>query len=60
VAIAALDLAAGRLVRPFELTLPSPYSYYFVTLPGRPRERAIAAFLGWLQEEARNTPNLPP
>jgi LysR family glycine cleavage system transcriptional activator len=60
VAIAAFDLAAGRLVRPFDLALPSPYGYYFVTLPGRPRERAIAAFLGWLQEEVRNTPDMPP
>jgi LysR family glycine cleavage system transcriptional activator len=59
-AIAAFDLAAGRLVRPFDLVLPSLYGYYFVTLPGRSRERAIGAFLGWLQEEVRATPNLPP
>lgn len=59
IAIAAFDLAAGRLVCPFQLTLPSPYGYHFVTLPGRSRERAIGAFLAWLQEEARNTPNLP-
>jgi len=59
VAIAAFDLAAGRLVRPFDLTLPSAYGYHFVTSPGRTRERAIAAFLAWLQEEAASTPNLP-
>ena len=59
-AIAAFDLAAGRLVRPFDLILPSPYSYFFVTLPDRPRERAIGAFLAWLQEEVRNTPDMPP
>jgi len=59
IAIAAFDLAAGRLVRPFDVTLSSDYGYHFVTLPGRCRERAIAAFLAWLQEEVRRTPNLP-
>ncbi|MEM7619018.1 MAG: transcriptional regulator GcvA [Pseudomonadota bacterium] len=60
IAIAAPDLAAGRLVRPFELTLPSPYGYYFVTRKGRCREKPVAAFLAWLQEEAENFAFLPP
>lgn len=60
VAIAAFDLSAGRLVRPFELTLPSPFGYFFVTRAGRQRERAIAALLSWLQAEAAATPGLPP
>jgi LysR family transcriptional regulator, glycine cleavage system transcriptional activator len=60
VAIAALDLNAGRLVRPFELTLPSPFGYHFVTRAGRQRERAISAFLGWLRSEAAATTGLPP
>lgn len=60
VAIAAFDLSAGRLVRPFELTLPSPFGYYFVTRTGRQRERAISAFLSWIQGEAAATPGLPP
>lgn len=59
VAIAAFDLSAGRLVRPFELTLPSPFGYYFVTRGGRLRERAIAAFGSWLRDEAAATPDLP-
>lgn len=59
VAIATLDLNAGRLIRPFELTLPSPFGYYFVTRSGRQRERAIAAFLGWIENEAASTPGLP-
>lgn len=60
VAIAAFDLGAGRLVRPFELALPSPFGYYFVTRAGRQRERAVAALLSWLQAEAAATPGLPP
>lgn len=57
--IAAFDLAAGRLVRPFELSLPSPFGYYFVTRADRLREQPIRAFLAWLQDEARETPGLP-
>ena len=53
VAIAAPDLAAGRLVRPFALTLPSDFGYFVVTRPNRQRERPIAAFVDWLKEERR-------
>lgn len=59
VSIAAPDLLAGRLVRPFELTIPSEYSYFFVTRKERHREKAIAAFLKWLQEEAKEMSFLP-
>ena len=51
IAIAAPDLAAGRLIRPFALTLPSDFGYFVVTRPRRQRERPIAAFLSWLREE---------
>ncbi len=50
--LAADDLAAGRLVRPFELSVPVDFGYYIVC----PREKAdnpkVAAFAAWLQEEA--------
>jgi LysR family glycine cleavage system transcriptional activator len=59
VAIAAFDVAAGRLVRPFKLTLPSRFSYFFVTRPGRQREHAVAALREWLHAEARSTPGMP-
>jgi LysR family glycine cleavage system transcriptional activator len=59
VAIAAFDLAAGRLVRPFKLTLPSRFSYFFVTRPGRQREHAVSALREWLHAEARSTPGMP-
>lgn len=48
------DLAAGRLVKPFELTLPSDWGYYFVCpkhASGRP---ALEAFRDWLMIEAKH------
>ena len=50
-AVAAADLAAGRLVVPFEPRLPTPHAFWFVTAKGRMAEPHIAAFLGWLGEE---------
>ena len=50
--LAADDLAAGRLVRPFELSVPVDFGYHIVF----PREKAeipkIKAFAAWLHEEA--------
>ena len=59
VAIAAPDLAAGRLVRPFSRALPSRHGYFFVTRKGRRNEKPIAAFLTWLTSEARKLKFLP-
>ena len=46
------DLAAGRVVRLFEICVPVDFGYHIVI----PRERAkipkVAAFTAWLQEEA--------
>jgi LysR family glycine cleavage system transcriptional activator len=42
------DLAAGRLVRPFELELESPFSFWFVCRPDRLNEGKIAAFRAWI------------
>jgi LysR family glycine cleavage system transcriptional activator len=52
VTIAAPDLAAGRLVQPFDLSMPSPFGYFLVTRPRRQLEKPIAAFFTWLREEA--------
>ena len=50
-ALAADDLAAGRLVRPFELRLPSGFAYYLV-YPEADAERAkVVAFRDWLLAE---------
>lgn len=50
--IAAGDLAAGRLVRPFALALPHPFAYYLVTLPGALERPKVKAFRDWLRSEA--------
>lgn len=51
IAVGAADLEAGRLVRPFSLTLPTPHAFWFVTARGRLTEPPIRAFLEWLSEE---------
>ena len=43
------DLAAGRLVRPFKLTLPLEWSYFLVT-PKGVRRQEIQCFRGWLYD----------
>ena len=44
------DIAAGRLVRPFEITLDEGYGYYLVTHPEALSDTAIALFRTWLIE----------
>ncbi|MEQ8353937.1 MAG: transcriptional regulator GcvA [Kiloniellaceae bacterium] len=53
--LVAGDLAAGRLVRPFDPSLSTPLTFSFYLLSatdgaGRPK---VAAFRGWLLEETR-------
>lgn len=50
--LAADDLAAGRLVRPFELSLPSEYAYYFVCPEAEADRHKVAVFRDWLVAEA--------
>ena len=50
--IAAADLAAGRLVRLFSLSLPDLFAYYIVTAPGALERAKVKAFRDWLREEA--------
>ena len=50
--LVADELAAGRLVKPFDVSLPAEYAYYVVypqVAAGRPKVRA---FRDWLLEEA--------
>jgi LysR family glycine cleavage system transcriptional activator len=52
------DLASGRLVKPFDIDMPSEYAYYIVT-PEAAAERAkVKAFREWLVAEiaASETP----
>jgi LysR family glycine cleavage system transcriptional activator len=50
--IAAADLAAGRLVRLFSLSLPDAFAYYVVTAPGALERLKVRAFRNWLRQEA--------
>ena len=51
-AVVADDLASGRLVKPFDLTLAPPFKYYLVC-PERTADRPIiAAFRDWILREA--------
>jgi LysR family glycine cleavage system transcriptional activator len=46
--LVAREIAAGTLVRPFDLHLPG-YRFYVVRTPSHPREKTIQAFATWLQ-----------
>ncbi len=50
-ALVSADLAAGRLVRPFDLSLKSRWSYYVVYPEGALRHRKVKAFRDWLFSE---------
>ncbi|MEX2648175.1 MAG: transcriptional regulator GcvA [Alphaproteobacteria bacterium] len=52
-AIAATDIAAGRLVRPFAITLSSGAGYYVVYPAPAAGRRKIRAFRDWLMDEAQ-------
>jgi LysR family glycine cleavage system transcriptional activator len=48
------DLAAGRLVRPFELSLPAGFAYYVVYPPSALKRPNVKAFRDWLIAEVRS------
>jgi LysR family glycine cleavage system transcriptional activator len=52
-ALVADELAAGRLVRPFELSLPAGFAYYVVYPPRALQRPSVKAFRDWLMAEAR-------
>jgi LysR family glycine cleavage system transcriptional activator len=51
-ALAAADLLAGRLVRPFPISLPAPFAYYIVSPKATASRPKIVAFRDWLLQEA--------
>lgn len=51
-ALAAWDLMAGRLVRPFKLSLAVPYAYWIVCPKATAKLPKITAFREWLLVEA--------
>jgi LysR family glycine cleavage system transcriptional activator len=52
--LAADELAAGRLVRPFTLSLPAEYAYYLVYPESTAEHPKIAAFRDWIVTEAKS------
>lgn len=44
-------MADGLLVRPFDLAIRSPRSYYMIVPPEKAGNPAVAAFRGWLRAE---------
>ncbi len=56
--LVADELAAGRLVRPFDVELNTPlsFSYYLISALSDVEEPKVTAFRTWLLEEARATP----
>ncbi len=47
------DIAAGRLVAPFPLTVPKGKAWYLIAAPARRDDPSFAAFRDWLIGEAR-------
>jgi LysR family glycine cleavage system transcriptional activator len=46
------DLAAGRLVRPFDVSMPAEFAYYVVYPEASARQPKVRAFRDWLLAEA--------
>jgi LysR family transcriptional regulator, glycine cleavage system transcriptional activator len=51
--LVADDIAAGRLVRPFELSFPVHFAYYIVSPLVTAERPRVVAFREWLLEEAQ-------
>jgi len=54
------DLAAGRLVAPFEITVSKGKGWYLVYRPARAAEPAFVAFRDWMLRQAMVTPSAVP
>ena len=60
--LAADDLAAGRLAKPFDLTLPIDFAYYLVCPRSKAALTKVENFANWMralaaaEEAARETP----
>ncbi|HZD26506.1 MAG TPA: transcriptional regulator GcvA [Alphaproteobacteria bacterium] len=52
--LVSADLAAGRLVRPFDLGLPIPFSHWLVYPPEALRRRKVKAFHDWIVEATQD------
>ena len=51
-AIAAADLAAGTVVKPFELSVPVGFAHYLVCPAGKAKLPKVELFRDWLKRDA--------
>jgi LysR family glycine cleavage system transcriptional activator len=58
--LAERDLRAGRLVQPFEISIPNDYSYWLVYPSAKAERTDIAAFRAWLLAQAGQGEIAPP
>ena len=58
--LVAAEVAAGRLVVPFEVTVRRHFAYYLVSYEGVANHAPIAAFREWLRDEVRDDEHLRP
>lgn len=49
--LVADDIAAGRLVKPFALSFPVDFAYYFVCLPDAMQDTRVRALRDWVVDE---------
>ena len=54
--LVADDLAAGRLVRPFDLSLPANFTYNLVTPETETAQPKVKAFIDWITAETTAPP----
>jgi LysR family glycine cleavage system transcriptional activator len=54
-ALVAADIKAGRLVRPFRLSVAGRFHYHLVYLPVALKRSKVAIFRDWLLREARSS-----
>ncbi len=55
--LVAEDLREGRLIRPFDFSLPADFAYYLVYPERKARHPAIIAFRNWILQEASREEN---
>jgi LysR family glycine cleavage system transcriptional activator len=57
---AAADLAAGRLVKVFELEVASEYAIYALCLPRRLNDPMVGGVMQWLEKESKSSHDVHP
>lgn len=55
--LVAGDLASGRLIAPFDVSIPATYSYWFVAPRDAPRRREVELVRDWLVAEFARSAN---